>query len=119
MPRLLAALLLAVALSTPARAASGITLELVTNEYGVLFVIASDAPHDLYIQIDGAGGARIQSPTVYTYAIGADEGFARNIEAYGPGSVRVRVWTNTGNAPDADATYQLPTHRYYLALAHA
>ena len=115
MPRLLVVILLAVALSTPARASTGITLELVTNEYGVLFVIASDAPHDLYIQIDGAGGARIQSPTVYTYAIGAGELFGQNIEAYGPGSVRVRVWaTDTGSAPDADATYYLPTHRFYV-----
>jgi hypothetical protein len=115
MPRLLVAILLAVALSTPARASSGITLELTPNEYGVLFVIASDAPHDLYVQIDGAGGVSIQSPTIYTYAIGAHEGFARNIEAYGPGSVRVRVWaSDTGSAPDADATYQLPTHYFYV-----
>ena len=115
MPRLLAALVLAVALSTPARAASGITLEFVTNEYGVLFVIASDAPHQLYVQIDSVGGARIQSPTIYIYAIGADELFGRNIEAYGPGSVRVRVGAGETD-PIADATYQLPAYRVYMPL---
>jgi hypothetical protein len=116
MPRLLAAFLLALAVSIPARAAPGVTLELITNEYGVFFIVAADAPHQVYIQVDPEGGAHLQSPTFYTPTLGAGELFGGRIEAYGLGSVRVRVWTNTGNAPDADATYRLPTYRTYLAL---
>ncbi len=94
---------------------AAITLTLTPNEYGVLFVIQSDTPRHLYVQIDSAGGARLQSATIYEYDIGAGELFGRTIEAYGPGSVRVRVWDG-GADPSADTTFQLPTMRTYLPL---
>jgi hypothetical protein len=93
----------------------GVVLTMLPNEYGVLFIVASDAPRHLYVQVDGAGGARIQSPIIYEYDIGAGELFGRTIEVYGPGSVRVRVWDG-GTDPSADTTFQLPTRRVYVPL---
>lgn len=90
-----------------------LTLTLTPNENGVLFVIASDAPRHIYVQVDSAGGARVQSPTIYEYDIGAGEFFARTIEVYGPGSIRVRVWDG-GEGPSQDQTFELPTHRLYV-----
>jgi hypothetical protein len=110
MRRSLLPFLLIAALALP-----GLTLTTVPNEYGVFFVIASDAPRHLVVQIDAAGGAQIQSPTLYEYDIGAGELFGRNIEVSGPGSVRVRVWDG-GGEPAADTTYELPTRRVYLPL---
>jgi hypothetical protein len=107
--RLLFALLLAL------HAPPGLSLTMLPNEYGVSFVVHSDAPRHLYIQVDSAGGARVQSPTIYEYDIGAGELFARNIEVSGPGAVRVRVWDG-GTDPSADTTYQLPTRRVYVPL---
>jgi hypothetical protein len=110
MRRFLFTFLLIGALALP-----GVVLTMLPNEGGVLFIVASDAPRHLYVQVDGAGGARIQSPIIYEYDIGAGELFGRTIEVYGPGSVRVRVWDG-GADPSADTTYQLPTRRVYMPL---
>ncbi len=104
-----------IALLMYALALPGVVLTMQPNQDGVAFIVASDAARHLYIEIDPAGGAQLQSPVQYQYDIGAGELFARNIEVYGPGSVRVRVWDG-GAEPSADTTFQLPTRHVYLPL---
>ena len=110
MRRLLLASIFAAALAVP-----GITLTMLSNPFGLFFVVASDAPRHLYVQIDGEGGATIQSAAIYEYDIGAGELFGHQIEASGPGAVRVRVWDGD-TAPAADTTFPLPTVRVYVPL---
>ncbi len=93
----------------------GVVITMQSTPYGLFFFVSSDAPRHMYVQVDGIGGAQIGTSSYYEYDIGAGELFGRRIDVFGPGSVRVRVWTSdTNNAPAADTTYALPTFHFYL-----
>jgi hypothetical protein len=84
---------------------------------GAQFTLTSNTPTHVYVQLDPEGGAVLSSPTIFELDMVAGETFARTIAVHGPGSVRVRVWTNdSGEAASADQVIALPTLRQYVAL---
>ncbi len=111
MRHFLFATLIAAALLSP-----GVIITMQSTPAGLFFVVSSDAPRHLYVQVDGEGGAQIGSSSYYEYDIGAGELFGRRIDAFGPGAVRVRVWTAGASSeiPIADTTFPLPTFHTYL-----
>lgn len=93
-----------------------ITLTLTLTADGLQFVVWSDTPTTVYIQLDGQSGASV-SPTIFQTDLGAGEGFGRTVLIHAPGSIRVRVWDG-GEEPSADQTIQLPTYPTYIPLVH-
>lgn len=96
---------------------AAITLSLAMTADGLLFIVQSDSPTTVYIQLDTQDGATVQDAIIYQVELGAGEGFGRTVHVQGPGSVRVRVWDGSA-APSADQAIALPARHTYLPLVH-
>ena len=84
---------------------------------GPFLTIQTDAPRHLYVELTPEGGAVLASPTIFEFDLTPDATFGTQINAHGPGRIRVRVWRSDGGTePTDEQVIELPTHRYYLPL---
>lgn len=102
-----------------------VTLTLLFTSDGLQITVQSDTATSLYIQIDPSAGATAE-PRFRICTLGAGEMCGVTAEVgilpglhLSPETVRVRAWDNTGDAPLADQTIEIPTpipHRVYVPL---
>ena len=85
--------------------------------------ITTNAPAQLYTEISTEGGTLLQDAPHFLCTLQADESCGRviaPIPGWSAGSVRVRVWANTGDPPLIDRSIIVPpradVHRVYLPL---
>ena len=91
-----------------------IILSLLLTTSGLQITITAPAGcHPCYVQLDGGNA----SPSIYQFDLDAGESFGATSQVQS-GSVRVRVWTDTGGMDAvADQTTNIPApYRVYVPL---